>query len=146
MAIDLLSDPEVESYDLSSLENIGGGGAAMPAAVADKLFHLTGLRYMEGYGLSETIALYINPTDRPKSQCLGIPVFDIDSRIIDVESGKELGPGEVGEIVTHGPQVFQGYWKVPRSKRCFWNWMASVSFALAISVTTTKGISSSSIG
>ena len=115
MAIDLLSDPEVESYDLSSLENIGGGGAAMPAAVADKLFHLTGLRYMEGYGLSETIAgTHINPTDRPKSQCLGIPVFDIDSRIIDVESGKELGPGEVGEIVTHGPQVFQGYWKRPQ--------------------------------
>ena len=115
MAIDLLSDPEVESYDLSSLENIGGGGAAMPAAVSDKLFKLTGLRYMEGYGLSETIAgTHINPTDRPKSQCLGIPVFDIDSRIIDVESGKELAPGEVGEIVTHGPQVFQGYWKRPQ--------------------------------
>ena len=115
MAIDLLSDPEVENYDLSSLENIGGGGAAMPAAVSDKLFKLTGLRYMEGYGLSETIAgTHINPTDRPKSQCLGIPVFDIDSRIIDVESGKELAPGEVGEIVTHGPQVFQGYWKRPQ--------------------------------
>ena len=115
MAIDLLSDPEVENYDLSSLENIGGGGAAMPAAVSDKLFKLTGLRYMEGYGLSETIAgTHINPTDRPKSQCLGIPVFDIDSRIIDVETGKELAQGEVGEIITHGPQVFQGYWKRPQ--------------------------------
>ena len=69
MAIDLLSDPEVENYDLSSLENIGGGGAAMPAAVSDKLFKLTGLRYMEGYGLSETIAgTHINPTDSPPMQ------------------------------------------------------------------------------
>ncbi|MGJ3255178.1 MAG: long-chain fatty acid--CoA ligase [Alcanivorax sp.] len=119
MAIDLLSDPDVEKYDLSSLENIGGGGAAMPAAVSDKLFHLTGLRYMEGYGLSETIAgTHINPTDNPKSQCLGIPVFDIDSRIVAIEedgqTGKELGPGDVGEILIHGPQVFQGYWKRPQ--------------------------------
>ena len=119
MAIDLLSDPDVEQYDLSSLENIGGGGAAMPAAVSDKLFQLTGLRYMEGYGLSETIAgTHINPTDNPKSQCLGIPVFDIDSRIVAVEedgqTGRELGPGEVGEIIIHGPQVFQGYWKRPQ--------------------------------
>ena len=97
MAIDLLSDPDVEKYDLSSLENIGGGGAAMPAAVSDKLFKLTGLRYMEGYGLSETIAgTHINPTDHPKSQCLGIPVFDIDSRIIDPDTGKELGQGGSG--------------------------------------------------
>ncbi|WP_303759724.1 long-chain fatty acid--CoA ligase [Alcanivorax jadensis] len=119
MAIDLLSDPDVEKYDLSSLENIGGGGAAMPAAVSDKLFQLTGLRYMEGYGLSETIAgTHINPTDKPKSQCLGIPVFDIDSRIVAIEddgqTGKELGPGAVGEILIHGPQVFQGYWKRPQ--------------------------------
>ena len=115
MAIDLLSDPQVEDFDLSSLENIGGGGAAMPAAVSDKLFQLTGLRYMEGYGLSETIAgTHINPTDKPKAQCLGIPVFDIDSRIINVETGEEMTVGEVGEIITHGPQVFQGYWKRPQ--------------------------------
>ncbi|AFT69933.1 AMP-dependent synthetase and ligase [Alloalcanivorax dieselolei B5] len=114
MAIDLLSDPEVESFDLSSLQNIGGGGAAMPEAVSDKLFKLTGLRYIEGYGLSETIAAtHINPAEKPKKQCLGIPVFDVDSRVIDQETGKELGVGEVGEIISHGPQIFQGYWNRP---------------------------------
>src|SRR5699024_9509793 len=50
MAIDLLSDPNIASYDLSSLENVGGGGAAMPEAISNKLMALTGLRYMEGYG------------------------------------------------------------------------------------------------
>jgi fatty-acyl-CoA synthase len=116
MAIDFLSDPEVASYDLSSLKSIGGGGAAMPAAVEEKLFQLTGLRYAEGYGLSETMAgTHINPPHAPKPQCLGIPVFDVDSRILDVETGRECGPHEVGEIITHAPQLFQGYWGRPEA-------------------------------
>ncbi|MFC3675994.1 long-chain fatty acid--CoA ligase [Ferrovibrio xuzhouensis] len=114
MAIDFLSDPEVASFDLSSLLGIGGGGAAMPGAVAAKLKELTGLDYIEGYGLSETIAgTHINPVDRPKPQCLGIPVFDIDSRIVNPDTLEELGPNETGEIVTAGPQVFLGYWNRP---------------------------------
>ncbi len=114
MAIDFLSDPDVERYDLSSLRSIGGGGAAMPKAVEEKLRRLTGLPYVEGYGLSETIAAtHINPVHRPKPQCLGIPVFDVDSRVIDVATLQEVGPGEVGEIVSHGPQIFQGYWNRP---------------------------------
>jgi fatty-acyl-CoA synthase len=71
---------------------------------------LTGLDYIEGYGFSETMAAtHINPPDKPKPQCLGIPVFDVDSRIVDVESFTELGPNEVGEIVFNGPQVTVGY-------------------------------------
>lgn len=116
MAIDLLSDPEIESYDLSSLENIGGGGAAMPKAISDKLMSITGLRYMEGYGLSETMAgTHINPTDRPKTQCLGIPVFDVDSRIYDADTNRLLDVGEVGEIIINAPQVFVGYWNLPEA-------------------------------
>ncbi|WP_010138662.1 long-chain-fatty-acid--CoA ligase [Oceanicola sp. S124] len=112
MAIDLLNTPGIERHDLSSLRGIGGGGAAMPEAVADRLHALTGLDYIEGYGLSETIAAtHINPMHRPKRQCLGIPVMNVDSRIIDPVTLKELPAGETGEIVTHGPQVFQGYWQ-----------------------------------
>jgi fatty-acyl-CoA synthase len=114
MAIDFLSDPEVHNFDLSSLINIGGGGAPMPLAVAEKLKDLTGLDYIEGYGLSETIAAtHINPVQRVKPQCLGIPVFDVDSRIIDPDSLAELGPNETGEIAIAGPQVFLGYWNRP---------------------------------
>jgi fatty-acyl-CoA synthase len=114
MAIDFLSDPDAASFDLSSLIGIGGGGAAMPGAVAAKLKELTGLDYIEGYGLSETIAgTHINPVGRPKPQCLGIPVFDIDSRIVNPDTLEELGPNETGEIVTAGPQVFLGYWNRP---------------------------------
>ncbi|WP_166261769.1 long-chain fatty acid--CoA ligase [Marinobacter salicampi] len=114
MAVDFLSNPDIGQYDLSSLNTIGGGGAAMPESVAAKLKNMTGLDYIEGYGLSETMAAtHINPPNRPKPQCLGIPVFDVDSRIIDLETLEEKGPGEVGEIVSHGPQVTQGYWNRP---------------------------------
>ena len=116
MVIDLLGSPNFEQYDLSSLVYIGGGGAAMPQAVAQRLFDLFGLRYVEGYGLTETAApSHTNPPDAPKQQCLGIPFMSTDSRVIDPETLVELPVGEAGEIVTHGPEVFQGYWKRPEA-------------------------------
>jgi fatty-acyl-CoA synthase len=113
MIQDFFANPDIASYDLSSIRRLTGGGAAMPAAVAQRLQSM-GVTYYEGYGLSETMAAtHINPIDRPKNQCLGIPIFDVDSRVVDPLSLNELPPGEVGEIVTHGPQVFLGYWNRP---------------------------------
>ena len=119
--VDLLSSPHLDEYDLSTLRSIGGGGAAMPRAVAAKLQEKCSLTYVEGYGLSETMApSHINPTARPKAQCLGIPIFDTDSRVVDPQTLAELPAGEVGEIVTRGPQVFAGYWNQPEANRqCF---------------------------
>ncbi|MBL0729995.1 long-chain fatty acid--CoA ligase [Piscinibacter sp. HJYY11] len=111
MMIDFLSNPKLGQYDLSSLQGIRGGGAAMPEAICAKLKELTGLDYVEGYGMSETLAAtHINPPHRPKKQCLGIPVFDVDARVVDPETLRELGVGETGEIVVHAPQVMRGYW------------------------------------
>lgn len=112
MMIDFLSNPRLSDYDISSLKRVSGGGAAMPAAIAQKLLDMTGLKYMEGYGLSETIATsHSNPLQRLKQQCLGIPIFNVDSRIIDPETLQELPANTVGEIIIHGPQVFAGYWR-----------------------------------
>lgn len=112
MVIDLLGSPEIDSVDLSSLRQIGGGGAAMPEAVAKHLFDQFGLGYQEGYGLTETAApSHSNPADRPKRQCLGIPFVGTESRVVDPETLKVLGTGETGEIVVSGPQVFKGYWR-----------------------------------
>ena len=121
MAIDFLANPGLDRYDLSSLRRIGGGGAAMPEAVAQRLNDLTGLDYIEGYGQTETIApTHINPPERPKKQCLGIPVNNTDARVIDPETLRELGAGEIGEIVSCGPQIFKGYWNNPEANQaCF---------------------------
>jgi fatty-acyl-CoA synthase len=114
MVIDLMGSPNFEQYDLTSLINIGGGGAAMPQAVAQRLFDQFGLRYVEGYGLTETAApSHTNPPDAPKQQCLGIPVIGTDSRVIDPETLAEMPQGEQGEIIMNGPQIFSGYWKRP---------------------------------
>jgi len=116
MVIDLLGSPRLDRYDLTSLVYIGGGGAAMPEAVAQRLIDLFGLRYVEGYGLTETAApSHTNPPDAPKKQCLGIPFMSVDSRIVDPDTLLELPAGESGEIVISGPQVFKGYWKRPEA-------------------------------
>jgi fatty-acyl-CoA synthase len=114
MIQDFFLNPNIDKYDLSSIRRLSGGGAAMPAAVAQRLANV-GVTYIEGYGLTETIgATHINPPDHPKQQCLGIPIFDTDSRVIDPATLRELPPGEVGEIIMHGPQVFLGYWNKPQ--------------------------------
>ena len=114
MVIDLLGSPNFASFDLSSLVAIGGGGAAMPAAVAQRLFEQYGLRYAEGYGLTETAApSHNNPPDATKQQCLGIPFISTDARIVNPDTLQEVPQGEQGEIVVSGPEVFQGYWKRP---------------------------------
>jgi fatty-acyl-CoA synthase len=113
MIQDFFLNPNIDKYDLSSIRRLSGGGAAMPAAVAQRLANV-GITYVEGYGLTETIgATHINPADHAKQQCLGIPIFDTDSRVIDPTTLRELPAGEVGEIIMHGPQVFLGYWNKP---------------------------------
>ncbi len=116
MIIDLFGSPNYKTFDLSSLRYLSGGGAAMPHAVAERLQQEFGLTFAEGYGLTETAApSHANPPERAKLQCLGIPIFGVDSRIVDPVTLQELPQGEVGEIVTNGPMVFTGYWGHPEA-------------------------------
>jgi fatty-acyl-CoA synthase len=111
-----MSNPRLAEYDLSSVRRIGGGGAAMPKAVALAMEKKFSLKYGEGYGMSETMAAtHANPPDRPKEQCLGIPLYDVDSRIIDPVTLQQLPHGQTGEIIVHGPQVMRGYWNQPQA-------------------------------
>jgi fatty-acyl-CoA synthase len=118
MVIDLFASPNIQSFDLSSLRYLSGGGAAMPQAVAEKLLAQFGLTFAEGYGLTETAApSHGNLPERAKLQCLGIPIFGVDSRVVDPVTLEEVPIGDVGEIVTHGPMVFKGYWRHEEATR-----------------------------
>ncbi|MCK6424555.1 MAG: AMP-binding protein [Burkholderiaceae bacterium] len=116
MVIDLLGAPDLARYDLSSLRYIGGGGAAMPEAVATRLREQFGLEYLEGYGLTETAApTHNNPRGAARRQCLGIPYIGTRAEVVDPDTLRPLPAGEVGEIVVSGPQVFRGYWRQPEA-------------------------------
>ncbi|MFH0997158.1 MAG: long-chain-fatty-acid--CoA ligase [Pseudomonadota bacterium] len=115
MLIDLLAAPDIHQRNLTSLSFVGGGGAPLPPAVGEKLLKLTGLTFAEGYGLTETISqTHWNPPDRPKLGSIGVPVFGVDSRIVDVSTLKEVSAGQTGEVISLGPQVFKGYWNKPQ--------------------------------
>lgn len=116
MIIDLFASPNYKHFDLSSLVYLSGGGAAMPEAVAQRLLDEFGLSFAEGYGLTETAApTHANPPERAKLQCLGMPIFGVDSIVVDPETLEELPIGETGEIISSGPMVFEGYWKHPEA-------------------------------
>ena len=118
MIIDLFGSPNYRAFDLTSLIYLSGGGAAMPQAVAQRLQDEFNLTFAEGYGLTETAApTHANPPERAKLQCLGIPIFGVDSRVIDPVTLQELPVGEVGEIVSRGPMVFKGYWGHPEATK-----------------------------
>lgn len=112
--IDLLSHPELPQHDLSSLRRITAGGATMPVEVWKQIQAALGLDFIEGYGMTETAATtHNNPIDRPKRQCLGVPFFDTDSLVVDPVTLAPQSPGQQGEILVSGPQLFKGYWNRP---------------------------------
>jgi len=118
--IALLHDPEVRAADLSSLTKIGSGGAPVPASVVAEWEELTGTYIHHVYGLTETtspshaVPLGERAPVDPASGALsvGVPVFNTEVHVVD-EDGEDLPVGEVGELVTDGPQVVPGYWRKP---------------------------------
>ncbi|ADK83761.1 AMP-dependent synthetase and ligase [Desulfarculus baarsii DSM 2075] len=114
MMADILSAKDIESRDLASLQMVGGGGAPLPVALGQRLKDLTGLDYVEGYGMTETISqTHFNPCDKVKLGSIGIPDFGVDARVIDIETLRELPAGQQGELVIHGPEIMLGYWNKP---------------------------------
>ena len=75
---------------------------------------LTGGIIIEGYGLTEASPVtHCNAIGKRKIGSIGLPVPDTDCKIVDIETGTEVPPGEEGELCIRGPQVMQGYWQKP---------------------------------
>ena len=74
----------------------------------------TGHRILERYGMTETNMNTSNPYDGERvAGTVGFPLPDVALRIADPETGKVLAQGEIGMIEVKGPNVFQGYWRMP---------------------------------
>ncbi|MCC7484738.1 MAG: AMP-binding protein, partial [Burkholderiales bacterium] len=90
------------------------GGMALTRSVADRWQQAMGVPLIEGYGLTEASPIVCaNPMDlRQYSGNIGLPLPSTEVAILD-EHGRELTPGEVGEICVRGPQVMRAYWNAP---------------------------------
>lgn len=116
--IDLLNTEGLEPADLSGLRLIYGGGSAMPDAVATRLRDLTGLKFVEVYGMTESMGpITHNPADNPQSGCVGMPVMNTELMLIDPDTLAAVPNGEVGEIAVCGPQMLRGYWNNAQADR-----------------------------
>ena len=147
MVIDLFGSPNYKSFDLSSLRYISGGGAAMPQAVAQRLQDEFGLTFAEGYGLTETAApSHANPPERAKQQCLGIPIFGVDSRVVDPETLRGAAARRGRRDHHPRPDGVQGLLEaIPRRpRRPSSSSTASASSAPATSAAWTRRATSSS--
>jgi long-chain acyl-CoA synthetase len=108
----LLNDPAIATINMRGVKLAISGGTAAQPAVVDRWEQLTGYRIVEGYGLTETSPLALsNPLHlRYGSGLLPLPSTQVAVRD---SQGRELEPGQVGEICIRGPQVMKGYWQQP---------------------------------
>ncbi len=103
-------------YDLRSIKGCISGSAPLLEETRETFERLTGGKLLEGYGLSEApTATHCNPMlGENRSGSIGLPLPDIDCRIVDLETGEvELAEGEIGELIIKGPTIMKGYHNMP---------------------------------
>ena len=107
---------DLAKYDLRSIEWFLSGSAPLPVEVMRRFEDLTGGKVLEGYGLTEAAPVtHSNPREGVrKPGSVGIPVPDVDCKIVDIETGtREVDAGEAGELCLRGPNLMDGYWQKP---------------------------------
>jgi len=118
MFADLLSQPDLDRYDLSSLRIAISGGASIPAPVLDAFEARFGLVILEGYGMTETastITFNLSAAER-RPYSVGKPIWGTQTQVWgDNHRPLPPGPEHVGEIVTRGAHVMKGYLNQPEA-------------------------------
>jgi long-chain acyl-CoA synthetase len=112
IALAMANHPDLERYDVSSLRYIMWGATPVTESVARTVTARTGVRFLPAYGASELPVLACNPVDRPDAWRLdsaGLPPAGVELRVVDLDDGRVLGPGEIGEIQATSPSLMAGY-------------------------------------
>ncbi|MEO8605292.1 MAG: class I adenylate-forming enzyme family protein [bacterium] len=115
---DLLESPRFASTDTSSLQSVGGGGAAAPPELVKRIEQsFRRGRPNIGYGMTETNAFGPGNTGddyvrKPSSTGRVVPICEM--RVTDLVTGNPVASGEVGEVRFRGPHLFRGYWNKPQ--------------------------------
>jgi len=104
--------PDIERYNLGSLRYAMWGATPIDPEIANKVTSRTGVRWLHVYGATEAPGCHCNPVEYPDSWRLdspGLPVSDLELRVVDLASNVDVPLGEQGEIVVRGPHVMAGY-------------------------------------
>jgi long-chain acyl-CoA synthetase len=114
----LLSSKSAEAADFESLKFAVSGGEPLPDDVFERFQERFGVRIAEGYGLTETspVTHWCKP-EHFRRKSVGRPLPELKHRIVDLEIGRELAPGEEGEIQLAGPNIMRGYFKLEQETR-----------------------------
>jgi fatty-acyl-CoA synthase len=109
----ILHDYHLDQYDLSSVRCFFTGGERIPVSML-KEYQKRGIIISQIFGQTESSTITFLPTEKAakKIGSVGLPVFHGEVRIVG-KIGKEVGPGEVGEIIIKGPTLMSGYWNRP---------------------------------
>lgn len=118
--VGLLGHPLVKEgkADLTSIKLCISGASALLQETKERFEALAKCRIVEGYALTESMmAIVCTPVNgKYKVGSVGMPVSDVEARIVDAETGqRDLPPGEVGEIILRAPQLMLGYWRRPEA-------------------------------
>lgn len=104
---------------LASIKACISGSAPLPKETKLDFERLTGGKLLEGYGLSEApTATHCNPMHgQNKTGSIGLPLPDVECRIVDLVKGENQAIGDNGELLIKGPQVMLGYHKNPKETK-----------------------------
>jgi acyl-CoA synthetase (AMP-forming)/AMP-acid ligase II len=112
----LVKSPSTAGRDLSSLRMVFSGAAPLGAGLSEECERRLGCVVRQGYGMTETSpSTHLTPADPALARhgSVGVPVPSTECKLVDAQTGAELGPNEEGELCVRGPQVMKGYLNRP---------------------------------
>jgi long-chain acyl-CoA synthetase len=112
---DLVNCPGAAGYDLEALEICLAGGDAVPTELQRRFREQFGVELTELHGMTEVCPCFANPVQGPKKTgSIGLPAPGTSARLVD-DAGRDVPPGEVGEILVRSEATTVGYWADPEA-------------------------------
>lgn len=119
IALALASHPKLETHDLSSLRYIMWGATPVTPSVAETVTRRTGVGWVPAYGASELPVIACNPLDGARLDSAGRAVPGVTLRVVSLDTGVPVAPGETGEIQARAESLMAGYLPASATEEAF---------------------------